>query len=182
MTFIYSLLNNLDDIEQQYQNESDLWNSLYFLRNFNNRKCDCLDKYLVDNTNEVDDTDELDSDNNLICQCTYPRIDEDITQDDITVIKSVTQTSINKLCNEDIITVLIYLKNKGVNVTHNDLLYDTNTESGLKECVWNQMLIEIYNLRLDDIKRLKQNRLYAYGVNYNILRVISGMASLNYST
>lgn len=57
MTFLNSLLNNLNDVETQYQNEIHHWNSLYFLKNFNQRKCNCFP-----------DDEDIQS----ICTCTYP--------------------------------------------------------------------------------------------------------------
>ena len=55
MSFLNSLLNDLNDIEIQYQNESNLW-SLYYLKNFNQRTCYCHE-------------DDINQDSN--CNCEY---------------------------------------------------------------------------------------------------------------
>jgi hypothetical protein len=52
MSFLHSIINNLNDVENKYEQEFETWQSLFFLQNFNTRGCCCP--------------------NEEICKCKYP--------------------------------------------------------------------------------------------------------------
>lgn len=183
MTFLGSLLNDLDDIEKQYQNESKLWNSFYFLKNFNNRKCECIDTYL----NDIDGLYEhnLNDEENLICKCQYPLHDQQLIYNDIELIIPLNdQYHIEKLSDTQISQVVQYLKYRGIQTDHNDFIYNDVTGK-LQKCTWNDILIEIYNLKPKDIeifkKEYKKNKIMVFARNWNMLHYLDGMSTLQYS-
>ena len=188
MTFLNSLLNNLSDTDEQYQNEYTLWKNLYFLKNFNTRKCRCINNHLYnDEYNDITDEDEDEDDEyNIICKCEYPTSDENITQGDYTLlILKTNESHIIKLDDHEILLVMKYIKDKGVIINYNDLIYDETHDIGIKDCYWNYIIIKLYDLSRDDIDKFisqyKKNTLTSYATNYNALHIMSGLCGLKYS-
>lgn len=192
MTFLNSLLNNLSDVDEQYRNEHKLWCNFKFLKTFNRRECKCISDYEFslefDNYNYDDEIyDELD--NNPVCKCDYPNPEQCLTKDNYTLIlPKLNEDYIVKLNREQILLVMKYMKDKGVPIIYSDLIYEKDTNSNKnkhKICEWNMEIIKLYNLSDSDIRKFMSeyntSSCLRYGLNYNVLRIMSGLGGLKYS-
>jgi hypothetical protein len=197
MTFLNSFFNKLDDIDQQFNNEIRYW-SFSKLKNFNSRKCDCCHCYYDYDDVDIDYLNDIMTTHNKHCgnigdnyHC-YNQYMNSITQDieehemecECNCIYPVVVDNPIRLTEEQVKMLIYFFKTKGISVEENDLNWDK--EYNLIDCDWNNMLIDICHLTNEDINRfknsLKLQRIRVFSSNYNVLRIMSGMSSLSYSS
>ena len=90
----------------------------------------------------------------------------------------------NILTTEQIKKVLLFLKEKEINVTPSDLDYDYISHT-LLDTEWNTLVISIFNIDDSNIQsHIKESQhiiLMVFARNYNVLRIMSGLGGLKYS-
>ena len=146
------------------------------IRDFNDRKCSCcncdddgdgtwycfLEKKDDDEKNE--DENDSDGDNeDCVCTCIYPSYVENPL----------------RLTDTQILRLIDYLKTKNVSVSRYAFKWDN----------WNHLddyIVIKFELSDETIEKFKQEyekeKMKIYSANYNILRILSGMGSLNTSS
>ena len=162
-----------EDVNILFEKEKNKLKSIRYIRNFNNRKCNCCNcdndynntwYCFLQNDSDENDSDEDDSENEkCVCNCLYPPY----------------ITNPLQLNDTQILRLIDYLKEKDVNISKYDFQWDN----------WNNLddfIVNKFGLTVETIENYRQEykktQLEIFSTNYNILRILSGMGELNYSS
>ena len=158
------------EVDVLYEKDNNEFKSIRNIRDFNDRKCKCCNCdddadwycFLEDNDEKNEDNSDSDSEN-CVCTCLYPSYVENPL----------------RLTDIQILRLIDYLKTKNVSVHGSDFKWDN----------WSNLddyIVKKFEVTDETVKKFKQEyedtKLKINSINYNILRILSGMGSLNTSS